>query len=99
MQGDRMKEIARRIESRPWNRPGTDKTQLLQVMWDHRVFQREVAKARHSRGLHMTPLRLRVALGVAWIGSLVHRLLGDRSYRRLADFYRMLRGRPKIWTA
>jgi glycosyltransferase involved in cell wall biosynthesis len=63
------------------------------------VALREVARARRSRGLRTTPLRLRVALGVAWIGSLVHRLLGDRSYRRLADLYRLLRGRPKIWTA
>ena len=45
-QVDRIKEIARQIESRPWNQPGTDKTWLLQVMWDHRVFRREVAKAR-----------------------------------------------------
>jgi glycosyltransferase involved in cell wall biosynthesis len=63
------------------------------------VALREVARARHSHGLRATPLRLRVALAVAWIGSLVYRLLGDRSYRRLADFYRLLRGRPKIWTA
>ena len=70
------------------SRPGTILVSLL-----------EVARARRSRGLRKTPLRLRVALGVAWIGSLVHRLLGDRSYRRLADWYRMIRGRPKIWTA
>lgn len=63
------------------------------------VALREVARARRARGLRTTPLRLRVALAVAWIGSLVYRLLGDRSYRRLADFYRLLRGRPKIWTA
>jgi hypothetical protein len=42
---ERWTEIARRIESRPWNRPGTDKTWLLQAMWQHRLFQREVAKA------------------------------------------------------
>ena len=29
----------------------------------------------------------------------VEGVLGDRAYRRLADFYRRLRGRPKIWTA
>jgi len=63
------------------------------------VALREVARARRARGLTGTPWRLRVALGFAWVGGLVHRLLGDRAYRRLADFYRGLRGRPKIWTA
>lgn len=63
------------------------------------VALREVARARRAHGLVGTPWRLRVALGFAWVGALVHCLLGDRSYRRLADFYRGLRGRPKIWTA
>ncbi|MEX1109499.1 MAG: glycosyltransferase family 2 protein [Dongiaceae bacterium] len=63
------------------------------------VALQEVARARRSRGLRKTPLRLRWALGAAWFGSLVQRLLGDRAYRRLADFYRGLRGRPKIWSA
>jgi glycosyltransferase involved in cell wall biosynthesis len=62
------------------------------------VALQEVATARRSWGLRKTPLRLRLALGAAWFGSLVHRLLGDRAYRRLADFYRRLRGRPPIWS-
>lgn len=69
------------------SRPGTIQVAL-----------REVAKARHARGLSGTPTRLRTALAFAWAGGLVHRFLGDRSYRRLADFYRRLRGRPKIWS-
>ena len=60
---------------------------------------REVARARRSHGLKGNPARLRGALAVAWLGSWIHRLLGERAYRRLADLYRALRGRPKIWTA
>lgn len=60
---------------------------------------REVERARRARGLAGTPWRLRAALAFARTGSLAHRLLGDRAYRHLADFYRRMRGRPKIWTA
>jgi glycosyltransferase involved in cell wall biosynthesis len=63
------------------------------------VSLREVARARAAHGLHGTPARLRAALAVAAFGALVYRLLGARAYGRLADFYRALRGRPKIWTA
>jgi len=63
------------------------------------VALREVARARIAHGLRGTPARLRLALAVAWLGAWVHRLLGDRAYRRLADLYRALRGRPRIWTA
>lgn len=63
------------------------------------VALREVARARRAHGLRDTPARLRIALAVAWLGAWAHRLLGDRAYRRLADLYRALRGRPKIWTA
>lgn len=70
------------------SRPGTIQVSL-----------REVARARHAHGLRGTPLQLRAALAFAWFGAWVHRLLGARAYGRLADFYRALRGRPKIWTA
>jgi glycosyltransferase involved in cell wall biosynthesis len=70
------------------SRPGTIQVSL-----------REVARARRAHGLRGTPLQLRVALAFAWCGARVHRLLGARAYGRLADFYRALRGRPKIWTA
>jgi glycosyltransferase involved in cell wall biosynthesis len=60
---------------------------------------REVARARRAQGLTDTPRRLRTALAFARAGNLVRRALGDRAYRALADFYRRLRGRPKIWTA
>ena len=63
------------------------------------VALREVARARRARGLVGTPWRLRAALAFALAGSLAHRLLGELAYRYLADFYRRLRGRPKIWTA
>jgi glycosyltransferase involved in cell wall biosynthesis len=63
------------------------------------VSLREVARARRAHGLRGTPARLRAALAVAAIGALVYRLLGARAYGRLADFYRALRGRPKIWSA
>jgi hypothetical protein len=59
----------------------------------------EVARARAAHGLRGTPARLRTALAVAWFGSWIHRLFGARTYARFADLYRVLRGRPKIWTA
>lgn len=40
------REIARRIETRSWNRRGTDKTWVLRVMWEHREFEHEVRRAR-----------------------------------------------------
>jgi len=63
------------------------------------VSLREVARARRTHGLRDTPARLRAALAVAWLGAWIYRLLGARAYGRLADLYRALRGRPKIWTA
>lgn len=63
------------------------------------VSLREVARARREHGLRGTPLRLRMALAAATGGAVAYRLLGDRAYRRLADRYRALRGRPPIWTA
>ncbi|MFN2645568.1 MAG: glycosyltransferase family 2 protein [Burkholderiales bacterium] len=59
---------------------------------------REVARARRARGLGDTPPRLRAALAFARAGNVAHWLLGDRGYRHLADFYRRIHGRPKIWT-
>jgi hypothetical protein len=46
---DRLIELARRIQQRPWNRPGTDKSWVLHAMWQHQVFQREVRKAQGAR--------------------------------------------------
>ncbi len=63
------------------------------------VALREVQRARRARGLPGTPWRLRAALAFARAGSVARRLLGDHAYRHLADLYRRLRGRPKIWTA
>jgi glycosyltransferase involved in cell wall biosynthesis len=63
------------------------------------VALREVQRARQARGLAGTSWRLRAALAFARAGSVARRLLGDRSYRHLADFYRRMRGRPRIWTA
>jgi glycosyltransferase involved in cell wall biosynthesis len=59
---------------------------------------REVARARRARGLRGTPPHLRARLAAAAFGAFVYRLLGDRAYRRLADRYRALRGRPPIWS-
>jgi glycosyltransferase involved in cell wall biosynthesis len=60
---------------------------------------REVVRARRAHGVRGMPLRLRSRLAAAWLGAWIYRLLGDRAYRRLADRYRALRGRPPIWTA
>jgi hypothetical protein len=43
---DRLTELARRIEAAPWNRPETDKTWVLNAMWEYRLFQEEVRDAR-----------------------------------------------------
>lgn len=59
----------------------------------------EVQRARRSHGLTDTPRRLRAALAMAKLGALVHRVSGDRTFRLLADAYRLVRGRPRIWTA
>jgi glycosyltransferase involved in cell wall biosynthesis len=63
----------------------------------HETLQ-EVQRARAAHGLHGKPARLRQALAAAWIGSWIQRLFGDRSYRWFADLYRVVRGKPKIWT-
>ena len=63
------------------------------------VSLREVARARAAHGLRGTPLPLRAALAFAWFGAGIYRVLGAQAYGRLADFYRALRGRPRIWTA
>jgi glycosyltransferase involved in cell wall biosynthesis len=63
------------------------------------VALREVARARRARGLRDMPLELRNKLAFAWLGAWIHRVLGDRVYRRLADRYRAVRGRPPIWSA
>lgn len=63
------------------------------------VALREVARARREHGLRGTPWRLRAALAAATGGAWTYRVLGERGYRRLADLYRALRGRPPIWTA
>ena len=63
------------------------------------VALREVERARRARGLAGTPPRLWATLAFARAGSVAYRVLGDRAYRHLADFYRRMRGRPKIWTA
>jgi hypothetical protein len=42
----RLVEIARRMQARPWNRPGSDKTWVLRALWEQQVFRREIEKAQ-----------------------------------------------------
>ena len=42
-------EIAKRIAAQPWNRPGTDKTWVLNAMATHLRFRDEVRKAKRVR--------------------------------------------------
>lgn len=42
---ERLIQLARRLQERPWNRPDTDKTWVLQAMWQQRLFMREVQLA------------------------------------------------------
>jgi hypothetical protein len=39
-------ELARRIEGQPWNRPGTDKTWVLQAMSTLLKFREETRRAK-----------------------------------------------------
>jgi len=41
--------IAKRIEAKPWNRPGTDKTWVLNAMADQLRFRAEVRKSKRVR--------------------------------------------------
>jgi hypothetical protein len=47
---ERLIEIARRIQAQRWNRPGTDKTWLLHALWEHRLLQAELLRARRADG-------------------------------------------------
>jgi len=42
----RLIRLARKLQDRPWNRSGTEKTWVLQMMWQQRLFMREVQQAR-----------------------------------------------------
>jgi len=59
----------------------------------------EVLRARAAHGLHGKPARLRMALTAAWIGSWIYLFFGERTYGLFADLYRIVRGKPRIWTA
>ena len=42
---ERLIEFARRLQRRPWNVPGADKTWVLQALWQHQRFAKEVRGA------------------------------------------------------
>ena len=42
---ERLIELAKRIQRRPYNRPGSDKTWVVQSMWAHSQFTDEVRQA------------------------------------------------------
>lgn len=46
---DRLIELARRIERQPWNRPGTDKTWVLNAMWNQIQFSKEIRRVPDDR--------------------------------------------------
>ena len=47
--GEKLIEIARRVEGQPWNRPGTDKTWVLNAMSARQQFEQEVREAKRVR--------------------------------------------------
>ena len=47
---ERLIELAKRIQRRPYNRPGSDKTWVVQSMWAHLKFAEEVRQADRVRG-------------------------------------------------
>jgi hypothetical protein len=42
---EKLIEFARRLQQRRWNRPGTDKTWVLQALSQHQKFAEEVRSA------------------------------------------------------
>jgi hypothetical protein len=42
---EQLVRLARRLQDRSWNRPGADKTWVLQAMWQQRLFMGEVRQA------------------------------------------------------
>ena len=44
-----LREIARRIESRPWNQPGTDKSWVLRTMARGTAFRGELKRRVRTR--------------------------------------------------
>ena len=60
---------------------------------------REVVRARRAHGLAPAPPQLRLALATSRLGAAIHGALGERAFNVLADTYRVVRGRPRIWTA
>jgi hypothetical protein len=47
---ERLLQIALWVQDRPWNRPGTDKTWVLQAMWQHQLLMRELRQATRVAG-------------------------------------------------
>jgi glycosyltransferase involved in cell wall biosynthesis len=60
---------------------------------------REIVRARATHGVPGMPPRLRRALATSRLGALLYRIAGRRVFGALADTYRVLRGKPRIWTA
>jgi len=46
---ERLIEIAKLIESEPWNQPGTDKTWVLNAMSTQLRFQNEICQSKRVR--------------------------------------------------
>ena len=44
----KLTELANRIQQQPWNRPGSDKTWVVEAMATYRKFQNEVRQARRD---------------------------------------------------
>jgi hypothetical protein len=40
-----LSEFARRLQQKPWNQPGSDKTWVLEALWQHQLFSKEVRSA------------------------------------------------------
>ncbi|HWA37686.1 MAG TPA: glycosyltransferase family 2 protein, partial [Burkholderiales bacterium] len=62
----------------------------------HRTLK-EVARARRRHGLPPSR-RLATALAASWVGARDHAGLGATAFHALADLYRVVRGKPRLWT-
>jgi hypothetical protein len=48
--GEALRRIAPRVEARPWNRRGADKSWVLRSMWSALLLRGEIQRAKRVRG-------------------------------------------------
>jgi len=65
---------------------------------DYYVVLRALAAARRRNGVNSFSLHLAIRTYLAWIGYWVDRIMGRSVFNHLANCYRVLTGRRRVWT-